>query len=100
MLNQELERNLLGQFNGTLDLVHGLNSGRPVGRGHIHRWRSRASPFIIRIQRGMDGMQGNAAAAEPVRYFADMLLAVGVVKMLTGAKNLDRLRPSADQAVQ
>ena len=45
-------------------------------------------------------MQRNAAGAEPIRDFADMLFAIGVVNVLTRAKNLDGLGSAADQFIE
>ncbi len=45
-------------------------------------------------------MQWNPAGAEPVRDFADMLLAVGIVKVLPRAKDFYGLGTAADELIQ
>ena len=45
-------------------------------------------------------MQRNAAGAEPIRNFTDMLPAVGVVNMLPRREDFDGLRAAANQPVQ
>jgi hypothetical protein len=48
----------------------------------------------------MHGVKGDAAALKPVRDFAHMLFAVGVVDVLACGKQFNRLRPTPDQSVQ
>ena len=100
MLHQEAKRNLLGDFEGALDFVHGLDAAGAVGGGNVHRRRAGASPFVVGVQRRVHRVQRDAAGPEPVGDLADVLLAVGVVEMLAGGENLDRLRAAAHQAVQ
>jgi hypothetical protein len=46
------------------------------------------------------GIQRNAGGLEPVGNFADMLLAVGVVEVLAGGEDFDRLGSRFDQLVE
>ena len=48
----------------------------------------------------MDGIEWNAGGAEPVGNFADMLLAIGVVEVLAGGEDFDRLGSRLDELVE
>src|SRR5579862_4542251 len=48
----------------------------------------------------MDGMQRNAAIAKPFGDLPDVLLAVGVVDVLAGGKNLNRLGAATRESVE
>ena len=100
MLHQKTERNLLGNFEGALDLVHGIDARGAVGGSDVHRRRTRPAPLVIGVERRVDGVERNPAAAEPVGNFFHVRLAVGVIEMLTRRENLDRLHPAASQPIQ
>src|ERR1700722_14369297 len=53
MLHQEAEGDMLGDFESTLDLVHGIDTTGAVGGGDVDRRAARTSPFIVGIQRRM-----------------------------------------------
>src|SRR5208337_4784185 len=97
VLHQKAEWNVLGGFQGAFDLVHGIDAVRPVGRGDIDGRRTSASPLVVGVQRSVHRVEWNASGAEPVGNFADMLLAIGVVKVLAGGKDFNRLRSCLDQ---
>jgi hypothetical protein len=80
VLYQKAERNLLGYFDGALDLIHGLDALRPVGGGHIHGRRARAARLV-----SAHGEWTECEAAKPVRD-AHMLLAIGIIQVLARAK--------------
>src|ERR1041385_9085619 len=64
MLHQEAKRNLLGNFERTLDFVHCLDPSRTVGRGDIDRRRTGSAKFIIGEQGRMHRVQRNSAGLE------------------------------------
>ena len=72
----------------------------PIDGSDVHRWRTRASPFVVGIKRRVHRVQRNACGFEPVRDFANVLLAVGVVEMLARGKNLDRLGSRFHQLIE
>src|SRR5215469_311387 len=47
VLHEVAERDLLGDFEGALDLVHSLDPAGPVGGGDIDRRGAGASPFVV-----------------------------------------------------
>ena len=100
MLHQKAERNLLGDFESALDLVHGIDASGAVGGSNVDRRRAGASPLVVGIKRRVDGIQRNAAAVEPVGNFLDVRLAVGIVDVLPCGENLDGLHTAARQPVQ
>src|SRR6202021_3399834 len=100
MLHQEPEWNLVGNFKGALDLVHGLDARGPGDRCQVDRRRAGTAPFIVGVERRVDRVEWNAAAAKPVGNLFDVSLAVGIVDMLARGKNLDRLHPAARQSVE
>ena len=100
VLDQKAERNVLRDFEGALDFVHGLDAAGAVGGGNVHGRRAGASPFVVGVQRRVDGIQRNAGGAEPVGDFANMLLAIGVVEVLAGGEDFDRLGSGLDEFVE
>ncbi len=100
VLHQKTERNLFGDFERALDLIHGLDAAGAVGGRDVDGRSTGASPFVIGIERRVDRIQRNPACSKPVRDFPHVLLAVGIVEMLPRRKNLDRLRTAASQPVQ
>ncbi len=100
MLHQETERNLLGNFKGALDLVHGVDARCAVGGGNVDRRRPCPSPLVVRVQRRMHRIERYPAAAEPVSNFFHVRFAIGVVKVLPRRENLDRLHSAASQPIQ
>ena len=100
MLHQKAERNLFGDFQSALDLVHGLDAARAIGRGNVDGRRAGASPLVIGIQGRVHGIERNAGGAEPVGNFADVLLAIGVVEVLAGSKDFDGLGSGLDELVE
>src|SRR5450432_4451978 len=100
MLHQKTKRDLFGDFNGALDLVHGVDASSPISGGDVDRRAAGASPIVIGVQGGVDRVQGNASGFEPVGNFADVLLAVGVVEMLARGKNLNQLGSRLDQLIE
>ncbi len=100
VLNQKPERNLLCDFKSTFDLVHGFDTAGSIRRCNIDRRRPGTTPFVVSIERRMNGVQRNSAAPEPVGNFLHMGLAVGVVEVLACGKNLDRLNTRARNPVE
>ena len=100
MLHEKAKGNLLGDFKGALDFVHGIDAAGTIGRGDVDRRRTGAPPVVVGIQRGVHRVQGNAGGAEPVGNFTDMLLAVGVVEVLAGGEDFDGLGSRLDQFVE
>src|SRR5208282_1829967 len=97
---QKPEWNMLGDFEGAFNLVHGVDAVGPVGGRDVDGRRAGASPLVVGVQRRVHGVQGNAGGAEPIGDFAHMLLAVGVVEMLAGSEDFDRLGPGLDELVE
>src|SRR6266513_1049833 len=100
MLDQKTKRDLFGDFQRSLDLIHGRDALSPVGGSYVHRRSAGSSHFVIGEHGRVNGMQRNAAGAEPIRNFTDMLPAVGVVNMLPRREDFDGLRAAANQPVQ
>src|SRR5262245_55133868 len=100
MLNQKPERNLLGDLQRALDLVHGLDATGAIRGSDVERRSSGASPLIVGEKRRVHGVQRNAAAAKPLGNLLDVGFAVGVVEMLARCKNLDRLHTGARESVE
>ncbi len=59
-----------------------------------------ASPFVVGVKGRVQRIERDAAGAKPIRNFFYMLLAVGVIQVLAGGKNFDRLRAAAHQTIQ
>ena len=100
VLNEKTERNVFGDFQGAFDLVHGIDTARAVGGGNVDGRRSGTSPFVIRVQRRVYGIQRNAGGFEPVGNFANVLFAVGIVEVLPSGENLDRLGSCLDKFIE
>src|SRR4051794_32699160 len=100
VLDQEAEWNLFSDFQSALDFIHGFDAAGPVRGGDVDGRCSGASPFVICVERRVDRIQWNAAAFKPVGDFAYVLLAVGVIDVLTGSENFDRLCASPVQAIE
>ena len=73
MLHQKTKWNLFGNFEGALDFVHGVDAGGTVGRCDVDRRRPGASPLVVGVERRVNRMERNPAAAEPVGNFLDVL---------------------------
>src|SRR5882724_11516791 len=95
MLYQKPEWNLLRDFERPLDFIHCLDSCSAINRGYVDWRRPGAAPLVVGIQWRVHRVKRNAAALEPVRDFAHMRLAVGIVEMLTRGKNFHRLHAAA-----
>ena len=90
VLDQITERNRLGDFERTLNLVHHRKAFRFRCFGDIdHRMRTGAAPHVIVIHGCMHGMQLQFGIAKPMAEFAD-LRGVAIVQVLSRAKELDR----------
>jgi hypothetical protein len=100
MLHQETEGNLFRDLQSALDLVHGLNAVSTVCGGDVDRRRAGAAHFVIGVHGRMHRMEGNSAGAEPFRDLFHMLLAVGVIEVLAGGEDFDRLCPAPHQTIQ
>jgi hypothetical protein len=100
VLDEKAERNVFGNFERAFDLVHGVDAAGAVGGGDVDGRRAGASPLVIGVQRRVHGIQRNAGGLEPVGNFADVLLAIGVVEMLAGGEDFDRLRSRLDEFVE
>src|SRR4029077_5521039 len=90
----------LGDFQGAFDLVHGIDAAGAVGGGDVDGRRTGAPPLVVGVQRRMDRIERNAGGAEPVGNFADMLLPIGVVKVLARGEDFDRLGSGLDELVE
>ena len=99
MQNEEPERNLLGDFQRALDLIHRINAPRLLRMNHIHRRRSAASHFKVGKHRRMHRKRLNRVRLEPVGDFADMRTA-GVIKVLARSKKLNTLRPGLGENIE
>ena len=100
VLDEKAERDVLGDFEGAFDFVHGIDASGAVGGGDVDGRRTGASPLVVGVQRRVDGIEWNAGGAEPVGNFADMLLAIGVIEVLAGGEDFDRLGSPLDQLVK
>src|SRR5450432_2932187 len=100
VLNQKAKWNVFGEFDGAFDFVHGFDAASAVDGRDVQRWSAGASPLVIGVERRVDRVERHAAGTEPIGDFLHMLFAIGVVKMLAGGENFDRLRAAAYQAVQ
>src|SRR5690242_11250778 len=87
MLNEKSERNLLGNLERALALIHSFDSGSAVGGTDVERRCACTPPLVIGVKRRMNRIQRNAAAAEPFGNLFDMRLAVGIVHVLAGGED-------------
>src|SRR6185369_3241469 len=100
MLNEKAKRNLLGNFECALDLIHCLDASRSIRGSNIQRRSPGATEFIVGKHRGMNRMKRDGRGTEPVSNFAYMLLAVRVIDVLASSADFNRLRSGAHQSVE
>src|SRR5262249_40953965 len=100
VLNQKTKGNLLCDLERALDFVHGLNTLGRIGGRDVHWRTSRAAPLVVGIERRVNRVQRNTARLEPISDLPDVLLAVGVVQMLAGSKDLNRLGSAFYQIIK
>ena len=91
MDDEVAEGELLGGFQGALDLVHGRDAAALLRVQQVDGGRAGAAHLAVGIERGVhrkgvSGLERNHAASS-----VD-LLAAGVVEVLARGKDLDRLR--------
>src|SRR5271157_1502663 len=99
VLDQKLERKLLSDFNGALDLIHGRDAMQLLRRRNVEGRRAAASPFFVRVHGRVQRVDANSGAAEPVADFANVLL-FGVVEVPARSEDLDGFRATSDELVQ
>src|ERR1035437_2288315 len=94
MHDEVAEGDVLGGFEGALDLVHGGDAARLVRVRQIDGGSAGAAHLAIGIKRGVHrpGLEG--IRAEPRSQLTDVF-AAGVVEVLTRGKDFDRLRARA-----
>src|SRR4051812_7999105 len=89
MLDEITKRNHVRYFDSSLDLIDhahafGLKSFRDVDDG----LRSRASPNVVVVHGGVQGMHGQFRIAKPVAKFGDLRL-IAIIDVLTGTEDFD-----------
>ena len=85
-------------FNGALDLVHGLDPVALLGIDDVQRLAAGAK-IVAHVDGRVHGVKLNALALEPAADLFHMLFFV-IVEVPTRGKDLNRLRSAAGEAVQ
>ena len=84
------EGDLLGGFEGALDLVHGIDAAGFLRVQDVDGGRTGAAHLAVREERGVHGKGLERVGAEPGGQLGDVL-AAGVVEVLAGGKDFDCL---------
>ena len=85
------EWDVLGGFKRAFDFVHGINAASLFRVQDIYSGSAGAAHLAVGIKRGVHGEGLKRVGTEPLSQLGHML-AAGVVKVLAGGKDLDRLR--------
>jgi hypothetical protein len=100
--NDGLDGELLGSFEGTLDLVHGVDATGLFGVDEIEVGSDVAGPLGVGAVAEVDGLVergGDFVGSEPGSDVADGG-AVGVVEVMAGGEELDGLSSAVVKGVQ
>ena len=97
--DEEAEGNLLGHFEGALDLIHGVDAVGLFRMDDVDAGRAATAHFVIGKEGRMHGKGLRRDWREPVGDLADVG-AVGVVEVLARGKNFDALRASLLKCVE
>ncbi len=97
--DEEAEGDLLGDFEGALDLIHGVDAAALLGMDDVDGGGSAAAHFKVGKQGRVHGKRLDGIGAEPVRQFADVG-AAGVVEMLAGGEKFHALGSGAGKDVE
>ena len=88
--NEEPKGNLLGDFEGALDLVHAIDASGLLRMDDVDAGRTAAAHFVIGIERRVHGEGLGLVRPEPLGEVADGA-AVGVVEVLARGEKFDSL---------
>jgi len=94
MENDVAEVDVLGGFEGSLDLVHGVDAAGFLRMDEVDGGRAGAAHLAVGVERGMERPGRDLTGGEPCGDFVDML-AAGVVEVLPRGEDFDRLRAAA-----
>ena len=100
VLNGVLERNGVGELDGSLDLVRCGDTLRLGSPGHRYAgvWAA-LPPDVVAEQRRVDRMHLQFSVAKPVFQLFN-LRAIVIVEVLPGAENLDFVHTASQDAVE
>src|SRR5579875_3040521 len=97
--DEEAEGDLFGDFEGALDLVHGIDAPALFGMDDIDGGGAAAAHLLIGKHGAVHGEGVDRIGAEPFRQLADMG-AAGVVEVLAGGEDLHALGAGASESVK